>query len=136
MPEPKEDEEARLVDFPVEKARIPPTRLPETIGRIAPGHPLTSPMIIALIALGIILAIHIIVSFTTKPSAQDTNSQTTFSESSREPGSITYDGDRLRGWFLDEERQHFLAEDGSRFTYVDAHSRGGSPVAGHWRLIE
>jgi hypothetical protein len=45
-------------------------------------------------------------------------------------------GEIVRGWFLDPERQHFMTEDGRRFTFVDSHTRDGERVSGHWRLME
>ncbi len=133
MPETQEEKNGELVDFPVEEIRMPPERLPRPVGRIASGHPLVRPLIIGFILLAIILGIQVIYSLVF-PGGNE--GRPTFSESFREEGRIIYEGDRIQGWFLDTERQHFMTEDGRRFTYVDSHEREGAQVTGHWRLIE
>jgi hypothetical protein len=134
MPETRQEEEkGKLVNFPADEERLPSARLPSMVGRIGEGHPLLRPLIIAFVVLAIILGVQVVVSLI---GAHEKNDRATFTESYREAGTITYEGGRLQGWFLDTERQHFLAQDGRRFTYVDAHSREGSPVSGYWRLVE
>lgn len=133
----EEEQEGQVVEFPSEEDRLPPPRLPSPVGHIGSGHPLRRPLVIALIILGLILAVHFLVTIVQGGCSAPNNSEpTTFMEMHREPGAIAYEGKRLQGWFLDVERQHFLAEDGRRFTYVDSHEREGYPVCGHWRLME
>jgi len=94
-------------------------------------------MTIAIIVLAAIMLVFIAQAVIQGDRHQsDDDSRRGFSELYREEGKITYQDDLLDGWFLDEERQHFMAQDGRRFTYIDSHSREGSPVTGYWRLIE
>ena len=135
--DPHDEETGRLVEFPSDDARMPTQRLPRLIGKITPGHPLQRPMTIAIIILGLILLIFIAQAIIEgRRGPVDDTDQRGFSEMYREEGRITYQDDLLDGWFLDEDRQHFMALDGRRFTYVDSHTREGSPVTGYWRLIE
>jgi hypothetical protein len=126
-----------LVDFPEDGFRMPPQRLPHEIGRVDESHPFRKSVVVILISLIIFLAGFIFLAGATCMSSEkEGDSVKAVTEMFREPGSITYQKEILHGWFLDEKRQHFLAEDGRRFTYVDSHSREGSPVSGYWRLIE
>ncbi len=132
-----EEETGRIVEFPPGDYRIPPTRLPRPVGRIAPGHPLQRPLTISIILLALLLLVYIVVSFFTAPPQEPADDEPiTFSEMYRESGAITYQDEIVQGWFLDAERQHFMTEDGRRFTYVDPHTREGDPVSGYWRLSE
>ena len=136
MPD-EEEQKGKVVEFPAEGDRMPPPRLPGPVGRIATGHPLLRPLAIALILLAILLAVQIVsAALGGGCRSPENKGPTTFTETYREPGTITYQGSKLRGWFLDSRRQHFMAEDGRRFTYVDSHERESSTVSGHWRLME
>jgi len=137
VPEPPDDESGQLVEFPHDETRMPTQSLPRLLGRVADGHPLRRPMTIAIIVLAAIMLVFIAQAVIQGDRHQsDDDSRRGFSELYREEGKITYQDDLLDGWFLDEERQHFMAQDGRRFTYIDSHSREGSPVTGYWRLIE
>jgi hypothetical protein len=126
-----------IVEFPVDSIRMPPQRLPQPIGRIAPGHPLQKPLTIAIWVLGLGIALIFVGSILSGMQIKsDDEYPLTFSEMYREAGAITYDGEIITGWFLDIGKQHFMDEEGKRFTYVDSHSREGQPVSGHWRLVE
>jgi hypothetical protein len=131
-----DDEHGRLVEFPADEVRMPPARLPQPVGKIAPGHPLLRPLTILIIILGIFVVIYLAASIIAGPPAADVGEQEPLSETYRESGAITYEGEIVHGWFLDPERQHFMTEDGRRFTYVDSHTRDGERVSGHWRLME
>ena len=136
MPEQEEDKEGRIVEFPEDAVRLPPERLPAPVGRIVRGHPLRRPLTIAILVLAILFAAYVVFSLFTAKSRSDPGEPATFTGMYHDPGCITYQGERLEGWFLDPDCQHFQAEDGRRFTYVDPHAREGFPVTGHWRLME
>jgi hypothetical protein len=132
-----EEENGKIVEFPEDEVRMPPPRLPQPIGEIPPGHPFRKIITVLLIVLGIFVVVYIAIAIMSEPPPQpDENNPTSFSEMYREEGAITYQDEILHGWFLEPERQHFMSEDGRRFTYVDSHSREGEPVMGYWRLIE
>ncbi len=140
---PEEKENGQVVDFPEDEIRMPPTRLPQTIGRMEKGHPLQRPMVIVIIILCVILVVSIIISIQMGPPPEIKNETAgavsnpeMFSEMYRESGAVTYEDEIIQGWFLDTERQHFMDENGRRFTFVDSHQREDFPVSGHWRLIE
>jgi len=129
------DDSGTIVEFPSDETRMPPSRLPNPIGKIPEGHPLKRPITIALIVLGVILIFSIVYGFVAKP--PNGNGKDNFTTGSyRESGTITYENEKISGWFLDIEKQHFMAEDGRRFTFVDSHEREGAPVSGHWRIVE
>lgn len=133
----EEEEKGRVVEFPPDPFEMPPQHLPDMIGRMEPGHPLKRPMTIAIIVLGILLVVLIALSIFSGPRPKPgEGEEATFSEMYREPGRITYEDKIIDGWFLDQERQHFMDKSGKRFTYVDSHEREGSPVSGYWRLVE
>jgi len=135
MPENRQQQEqnGKLVKFPLDGERLPPQRLPKMVGKIDEGHPLLKPLVIAFILLAIILGIQVLVSIYS-PNRQ-TENRSSFAETFRESGTITYGGERIDGWFLDSERQHFLSADGQRYTYVNPHERDGKRISGHWRII-
>jgi hypothetical protein len=132
-----DEAKGELVEFPKDPIRMPFQSLPKPVGRIAEGHPLARPMMWAIALIALILLTYIfgsiIHSYVARNSASVPNP---ISESYRESGAITYEEHIIRGWFLDSERQHFLSEDGKRFTYVNPHEREDSPVTGFWRIME
>jgi len=133
----EDEEKGRIVRFPEDEVRMPPARLPGPIGEVPSTHPLRRPLAVLLVILGIFVLVYIAIAiFSGPPELPEDQAPQAFSEMYREPGAITYEDEIIRGWFLDPERQHFMTEDGRRFTYVDSHAREGEPVAGHWRLIE
>jgi len=128
-PDRKEDD--KIVEFPIEEIDIPIDRLPQPIGRVAEGHPLRKPLLMAIIILVLLVAGQIIYTVSTAP-PQSTAREEAF----REQGGITYENERLTGWFIDPAHQHFEASDGREFTYVDPHNRENGRVSGHWREVE
>ncbi len=131
------DDEEKIVEFPTDDIRMPTQRLPRDLGRIEDSHPLRKPLRIAIVVLGIFIMVVIVYAFiTTPPADREEPGFTSFAESYREPGTITYLDRRIDGWFLEESREHFMDQDGNRYTYVDSHMREGFRVIGHWRLIE
>ena len=133
----EEEKNGKIVEFPEDAVRMPPPRLPRPVGEIPPGHPFKKVVTVLLIVLGIFVVVYIAIAILSGPPPQPVeNIPQSFSEMYREEGAITYEDEILQGWFLEPERQHFMSEDGRRFTYVDSHSREGEPVMGYWRLIE
>lgn len=130
------DDNEKVIEFPTDEIRMPTQRLPRDLGRIEDSHPLQKPLRIAIVVLGIIILAVIVYAFITAPGEVREEPGTSFAESYREPGIITYLDRRIDGWFLEESREHFMDQDGNRYTYVDSHMREGFRVIGHWRLIE
>jgi len=134
---PEEQEKGIVIEFPENGVRMPTQNLPNVLGRIEDDHPFRRPLGKAIIILGVFLLGYILfASITCDSGRQDSEVREQLTEMFNHPGSITYDGEILAGWFLDSEMQHFMAEDGRRFTYVDPHAREDSPVSGHWRQRE
>ncbi|MFH1675929.1 MAG: hypothetical protein ABIC40_02805 [bacterium] len=134
-PETGKDDRDGIIEFPSGSDRLPPNRLPGPLGKIAEGHPLKRPITIALIVLAIILIFSVVYGLVVKPPKENQNMSFP-AGSYRESGAINYEEEKISGWFLDIEKQHFMADDGRRFTFVDSHEREGWPVSGHWRIVE
>ena len=134
--EEEEREEGILVRFPTDATRMPEPFLPGPLGRVDSSHPLRRPLLIAIIVLFILLFAQITITLISESRKSANVKSSSLSESYREEGTINYQGKALKGWFLEPERQHFMAEDGRKFTYVNPHKRGDTYVPGYWRLVE
>jgi hypothetical protein len=135
----KEDpeENGRILEFPSDDIRMPTQRLPRDVGRVADHHPLQLPLRIAIIILGITIVVMAgSAVFKAIRSGMNDTGRPSIVNSYRESGAITYMDQRIEGWFLEESRQHFMDQDGNRYTYVDSHEREGSQVMGYWRKME
>jgi hypothetical protein len=128
-----EEESGKLVQFPSDAVRMPEPYLPRPVGRIARGHPLIRPLVILLVLFALVLAGHFVFTLFHGVPARYVQPA---SDIAREAGSITYEGRILDGWYMDPQREHFLSQDGTRYTYVDSHEREGSRVTGHWRIVQ
>jgi len=133
-----EEENGTLIEFPGDEIRMPTQMLPETLGRVDDDHPLRKPILILIIILAVFLLGVMIYVFAggTLPGQKAQTDQSSMVDSYKEDGRITYQDEIITGWFVDPERQHFMDQDGIRYTYVDPHDREGHRVAGHWRIME
>lgn len=133
----RSDEKGRLVEFPSDEIRMPTQELPHDLGRIDDSHPLQKPLRIAIVILGFVIVVMIGSAILTSFHTGRTDSERpSILESYRESGTITYMDERIEGWFLEETREHFMDNDGNRYTYVDSHTREGARVMGYWRKLE
>jgi hypothetical protein len=135
--EQESEEKGRILEFPTDGIRMPTQRLPRDVGRITDHHPLQLPLRISIIILGIVIVIMAgSAIFKAIRSGMMDSGRPSILNTFREPGAITYMDKRIEGWFIEESRQHFMDQDGNRYTYVDSHAREGSRVIGYWRKIE
>lgn len=132
-----EPEEGKLVEFPSESVRGEEKEGPGLCEKAWAARSLKTIFTLTISALVIILTSHFLYSLYLSNTREDNiKAGGSISDEFREDGTITVGNKPLRGWFLDPSHEHFMSQDGRRFTYINPHEREGSNVNGYWRIIK
>jgi hypothetical protein len=129
-------EEGKLVEFPSDLVHDEEMSESVAVGHIETARQLKLIFTITIAVLAILLTAHFLYSLHLSNSGEHQKAGNVISDEIREEGTIMVGDKPLRGWFIDPTHEHFMSQDGRRFTYINPHEREGSTVNGYWRIMK